>query len=60
MNKDLNFRFFYYRTRAAYEFDKANGDMPDGAIIFIEEANSIITHGHEFGPSTHYTIDPEQ
>jgi len=48
MNK-LNYRFFYYKTRASYEKDSMYDRIPEDAIIFIEDEGSIITRGHVFG-----------
>ena len=40
MNK-LNYRFFYYKTRASYEKDSMYDRIPEDAIIFIEDEGSI-------------------
>lgn len=40
MNK-LNYRFFYYKTRASYEKDSMYDRIPEDAIIFIEDQGSI-------------------
>jgi hypothetical protein len=48
MNK-LNYRFFYYKTRASYEKDSMYDRIPEDAIIFIEDEGSITTRGHVFG-----------
>lgn len=45
MNK-IDKRFFYYKTRAAYEEDKDR--IPMEAIVFIEDPRCILTHGVEY------------
>ena len=47
--KDLNYRFFYYKTKDAYLRDSMNYNIPDDAIIFVEDTGVIITRGKEFG-----------
>lgn len=47
MNK-LNYRFFYYKTRASYEKDSMYDRIPEDAIIFIKD-DCIIAQGSEFG-----------
>lgn len=42
----INRRFFYYKTRAAFERDKSQ--IPNEAIVFIEDERIIWTHGQEY------------
>lgn len=46
--KKLDYRFFYYKTRAAYLNDVAYNRIPEDAIVFVEEGRYIITHGAEY------------
>lgn len=45
MNK-IDKRFFYYKTRAAYEEDKDR--IPMEATVFIKDPRCILTHGVEY------------
>ena len=58
--KKLDYRFFYYKTRAAYLSDKAYDRIPQDAIVFVEEGRYIITHDTEYkcsdDPSSPTTI----
>lgn len=45
----INNRFQYYKTHAAFQQQYVNGQIPASAIAFIEDSETIVTHGTEFG-----------
>ncbi len=46
--------YFYFKTKAGYEAKKA--EIPNQALVFIEDTNIFITHGKEF-IGQKFTID---
>lgn len=44
--------FIYYKTLNAYNTAKADGDISNKSIVFVEENSTIHTHGHQFGGGT--------